>query len=214
MLACGRSAMAGPQEEAYLEGVRRDLAEVDAALAGMEQFVRGQNAQMEVAKPVAALDREALERVQVLLDGAGVVSRQDDNPWWELKTRFDWVKSADARLRSALTLETHMRPDAYAGEDAAELKAMAEKTVASAEPDVQVLKTVLVSSAWVQGETAQWEDGEHKTLTRHPVRRLVAEVAGRINANTKLYIVGFRQESGAPLAEVWSQVPMLEEHAE
>jgi hypothetical protein len=77
-----------------------------------------------------------------------------------------------------------------------------------------VLKTVLTSPAWTDGMTARWEDPAHTILIRSPVRRMVAEVAGRIHANVKLYAVGLTQESDTTEARVWYAVPMLEENAQ
>jgi len=218
MLGMGLPAVAGPSPETYMEEIRRDLAEVEAVLTGLERFVREQDARLVAAEPVSAPDRAALELVQMKLGRAARVAWRGDVRVPELQARLEGAKRADARLRAALAPETRMRPDAYAGGDAEELKAIAGRAVSAAHPDVVLLQTALVSPGWTEEEVLGWTDESQTGMETSEFRWLLAEVAGRINANTMLYTVEIRQRRlpggwEAPAGSIWHAIPMLEENA-
>ena len=205
--------------ESCVQAAAQDLAEADARLAQLEEFVRAQDARMAAAEPVFHPDRGTLEKVQALLDRAAGLVRSDDLRLAELLARLEALKTADARLRAALAADTRLRPDAYAGEDAAEMKQFAEQVVARAQPGIVLLKTALVSPEWTEESVVEWTDPAQTALRRRTTRSLTAQVAARLNANTKLYTVDVRRDllaSGAwgPAAgQVMFADPMLEENA-
>lgn len=205
--------------ESCVQSAARDLAEADARLAQLEEFVRAQDAHMAAAEPVFHPDRGTLENVQARLDRAAGLVRSDDLRLAELRARLEDLKKADARLRAALAADTRMKPDVYAGADAAELKPFAEQIVARAQPGICLLKTALVSPEWTEESVAEWTDAAQTTLRRRTTRSLTAQVAARLNANAKLYTVALGRERMADGA--WGPVagrvmfadPMLEENA-
>ena len=205
--------------ESCVQAAAQDLAEADARLAQLEEFVRIQDARMAAAEPVFHPDRGILEDVRARLDRAAGLVRSDDLRLAELRARLEALKKADARLRAALAADTRLRPDAYAGDDAAELKQFAEQVVARAQPGIRLLKTALVSPDWTEESVVEWTDTTQTALRRRTTRSLTAQVAARLNANTKLYTVDVSQDllaSGAwgPVAgHVMFADPMLEENA-
>ena len=205
--------------ESCVQSAARDLAEADARLAQLAEFVRVQDAHMAAAEPVLHPDRGTLESVQTLLDRAAGLVRSDDLRLAELRARLEDLKKADARLRAALAADTRMKPDAYAGADAAELKQFAEQIVAGAQPGICLLKTVLVSPDWTEESVAEWTDDDQTVLRRRTTRSLTAQVAARLNANAKLYTVDVSRERladgawGPAAGRVMFADPMLEENA-
>ena len=205
--------------ESCVQSAALDLAEADARLAQLEEFVRIQDARMAAAEPVFHPDRGTLESVRERLDRAAGLVRSDDLRLAELRARLEVLKEADARLRAALAGDTRLGPDVYAGDDAAEMKQFAEQVVVRAQPGICLLKTALVSPEWTEESGAEWADPAQTALRRRTTRSLTAQVAARLNANTKLYTVDLGRDlsaSGAwgPVAgRVMFADPMLEENA-
>lgn len=205
--------------ESCVEYAGMDLAEAETRLGQLEQFVREQDAHMAAAEPVLYPDRSELENVQTVLDRAAGLVRSDDPRFAALVARLAALKQADARLRAARAADTRLRPDAYAGRDAAELKAFAEQVVARAQPGIRLLKTVLVSADWQEESVVEWTDTTQTALRHRTTRSLTAQVAGRLNANTRLYTLDIRQDRlsggawGPTQGHVMFTDPMLEENA-
>ena len=170
------------------------LAEAETRLGDLEHFIHVQDAHMAAAKPVQYPDRRALENVQAMLDRAADLVKSDDSRLTEGCARFMVVKKADARLRAALATDTRIQSDVYAGSDAAELKLFSEQLVAQVQPGLILLKTVLVSPHWKEENRKEWADPAQTVLQNRTMRSLTAQVAGRVNAETRLYTVALTQD--------------------
>lgn len=196
-----------------------DLAEAAAQLDRLEQFVREQDAHMAAAEPVLYPDRSTLENVQAVLDRAAGLVRKDDPRFAELVGRLAAIKQADARLRAARAADTRIRPDAYAGRDAAELKASAEQVVRRIQPGIVLLKTAIVSPDWTEESAVEWTDTTQTALRHRTTRSVTVQVAARYNANAKLYTLDLSQDRlsdggwAATKGHVMFTDPMLEENA-
>ena len=206
-------------DESCVQFVSQDLAEADSVLAGLEQFVREQDAHMAVAEPVFYPDRSTLERAQAILDRASGLAKTGDPRLAGLCSRLETLKKADARLRAARAADTRLRPDAYAGGDAATLKQFAEQVVSRAAPGIVLLKTAIVSPDWTEESVVEWTDTTQTALRHRTTRSVTAQVAGRVNAETRLYAVDVGQDRlsngawGPTAGHVMFADPMLEENA-
>jgi len=204
-------ALAAAEPAAGEDPLRVELAASATTLDRLEAFVREQDARMDAAQPIAGLDRVELEALQAFLGRAAQALPPDDAEWADLSMRFQNATRADARLRAALAPDTRLRPDAYAGADAAELKRAAEDAVLAVHPEAVLRRTILAAP--------NWTDEAPASPQAVAGRRLPAEVAARIQANTKLFLVELRQERaptgewGPTQAAPWHAIPMLEENA-
>ena len=210
-LALAWPALAAAEPAAGEDPLRGGLAAAATTLDRLEAFVREQDARMDAAQPIAGLDRVELEALQAFLDRAARALPPDDAEWADLSTRFQNATRADARLRAALAPDTRLRPDAYAGADAAELKRAAEDAVLAVHPEAVLLRAILAAP--------NWTDEAPASPQAVAGRRLPAEVAARILSTTKLFLVELRQERaptgewGPTQAAPWHAIPMLEENA-
>jgi hypothetical protein len=220
-LACSATivlAQASEDLDAALRQADQDLAAADSALAGLEQFVREQDAHMAAAEPVLYPDRGALENTQTILDRASGLAKTGDSRLAGLRSRMNALKKADARLRAARATDTRMRPEAYAGDDAEALKQFAEQVVSRAQPDIRLLKTAIVSPDWTEESAVEWTDTTQTALRHRTTRSVTAQVAGRVNAETRLYTVDVGQDRlsdgawGPTHGQVMFVDPMLEEN--
>ncbi len=210
-LALAWPALAAAEPAAGEDPLRGGLAAAATTLDRLEAFVREQDARMAAAQPIAGLDRVELEALQAFLGRAAQALPPDDAEWADLSMRFQNATRADARLRAALAPDTRLRPDAYAGADAAELKRAAEDAVLAVHPEAVLRRAILAAP--------NWTDEAPASPQAVAGRRLPAEVAARILSTTKLFLVELRQERaptgewGPPQAAPWHAIPMLEENA-
>ena len=206
--------------ESCVQYADMDLGEIDAKLAYLEEFVRNQDAKSAAGESTLFFDRNSLEEIQTILDRAGRLAKPDDPRLVAGRDRIAALKTADARLRAARAADTRMRPDAYAGGDAADLKRLAEQIVARAQPGIRILKTAVVSPDWQQESVVEWTDTTQTALRHRTTRSVTAEVAGRLNANTQMYTLDLSQDLLAgggwspPTGHVMFSDPMLEENAQ
>ena len=204
--------------ESCVESANEDLAEAERRIGGLEAFVRAQDDLSEKWEVGLYPDRLELEQARDVLARATRLLKRGDPRQAALAERLEALNRADARLRAARAGETRMRPDAYAGADAAELKAFAGQVVARAAPGVALLRTVLVSPDWVEESVVEWADEPSAELRHRTTRCVMAEVAGRLGANTKLYTVALDQDLlagggwGATGGRVLFVDPMWEEN--
>lgn len=204
--------------ESCVQYADQDLAAADARIGDLEQFVREQDAKIAAAEPALFPERSTLEQAQAVLDRAGGLVKSDDPRMTALVSRLDAMKKADVRLRAARAADTRLRPDAYAGGDAEALKRFAEQVVARAQPGIRLLKTVLVSPDWTEESAVEWTDTTQTALRHRTTRRMTAQVAGRLNANTRLYTLDVSQDRlssgswGPTAGHVMFTDPMLEEN--
>ena len=204
--------------ESCVQYAEMDLGEADTQIGYLEQFVRDQDAKMQAGEPVLYPDRYSLERIQAILDRAAGLVKPGDPRLASAQARYEALKAADARLRAARAADTRLRPDAYAGGDAADLKRLAEQIVSRAAPGIRILKTAVVSADWQQESVVEWTDTTQTALRHRTTRSVTAEVAARLNANTKLYTLDLSQDLQAgggwgPLqGHVMFSDPMLEEN--
>lgn len=205
--------------ESCVEYADRDLAEADTRLGQLEAFVREQDAHMAAAEPILYPERRTLETVQAVLDRAAGLVKTGDSRFSALVARLEAMKQADSRLRAARAADTRLRSDAYAGGDAAALKQFAEQVVTRSQPGIRILKTVLASPDWAEESAVEWTDTTQTALRYRTTRRVTAQVAGRLNANTKLYTLDISQDRlssggwGPSQGHVMFADPMLEENA-
>lgn len=204
--------------ESCVQYADMDLNEAGAKLNDLERFVRNQDAKIAAGESAMFFDRDALEQIQVILDRAAGLAKPDDARLVAGRNRFAALKQADARLRAARAADIRMRPDAYGAGDATDLKRLAEQIVSRAQPGIRILKTSVVSSDWRQESVVEWTDSTRTALRHRTTRSVTAEVAGRLNANTKLYTLDLSQDlltggGWAPLkGHVMFSDPMLEEN--
>ena len=196
----------------------QDLAEAAARIGELERFVREQDAKIAAAEPALFPERSALEHAQAVLDRARGLVGRDDPRMTALVSRLDALRRADVRLRAARAADTRMRPDAYAGGDAEALKRFAEQVVSRAQPGVRLLRTALVSPDWTEESAIEWTDTTRTALRHRTTRRMTAQVAGRLNATTRLFTVDVSQDRlsggawGPTAGHVMFTDPMLEEN--
>jgi hypothetical protein len=204
--------------ESCVQYADQDLAGADSAIQGLEEFVREQEVHMAAAEPVLFPDRFSLESAQGILDRAARLAKNDDPRLTGLRLRMEALKKADSRLRAARAADTRLRPDAYAGSDAAELKQFAEQVVSHAQPGIRLLKTAMVSPDWTEESVVEWTDTTQTALRQRTTRSLTAQVAGRVNAETRLYTVYLGQDRlsngawGPTAGHVMFTDPMLGEN--
>ena len=218
LAALAVSAPAQPAPEVFQQDLDRDLAQAEAPVARMEQFVREQAARMDTLQPVSAPDRDQLDQLQSLLEQLALSAPADDPRLRLLQDRVERLKRADASLHAALTLETRPRPDVYAGPDAAALKAAAAAAVTAAHADVVLFRTGLISRDWLEVGAWAWTDEKRTAVQEVAFRFVLAEVAGRVQANAKLFTVELREDRqadgtwGAPQAVIRQAIPALEDN--
>ncbi len=192
-----------------------DLAEADRRLNDMETFCQAQEAKMGHGETILFLDRFQMEQAQNVVDRAAGLSK-DTARIDALRNRLQALTQADSRLRAARAADTRLRPDAYTGNDAAELKKAAEDVVAKAAPGCRRLKTILATPDWRIESVVEWTDSTRTALRHRTTRSVVAECAARVNADTRLYTIHLSQDRqpdgrwGAIQGHVMFTDPMLE----
>lgn len=170
-----------------------DLAEADRQLNEMEAFCRTQEAKVGQGETILFLDRFQMEQAQNVVDRAAGLSK-DTAKIDALRARLKAVAQADVRLRAARAADTRLRPDAYGGNDAAELKKAAEDIVAKAAPGCRRLKTIIATPDWRMESVVEWTDSTRTALRHRTTRSVVAECAARVNADTRLYTIHLSQD--------------------
>lgn len=181
-------------ESSCRQYAEQDLRDADAAIGHLEQFIREQDVRMASKETFLFPERDQIGNAQVIVNRAAGLLKAGDQRINALNSRIDSLKRADARLRAARIAETRMRPDAYTGGDAADLKKSAEQFVLRAQPGARVLKSALISPEWKQESVLEWTDTTQTALRHRTTRSLTAQVAGKRNADTLLYTVDVSQD--------------------
>jgi hypothetical protein len=158
------------------------LAYLRSRLDALSRDVEGKPAIMSEGSIREAEER--LAQVQPLFAG-------DASRWTPLCGALDEVKAKNAANRAARAKLIFIRPDAYKGDDAPQIKERAERFIREADPAAQVLRTVVYSDDWK--ELTQWEDyaGTPRLVTR---REIHAQVAATVSAACRLFTVYITKE--------------------
>jgi len=145
---------------------------------------------------------ERLAQVQPLL-------ADDASRWPTLVEALGQVKARNAANRAARAKATFIRPDAYKGDDAPQIKERAERFIREAEPAAQIVKSAVYSDDWK--ELSQWEDyaGTPRFVTR---REIYAQVAARVADGCRLFTLYITKELRSDLT--WSALAGNVMHAD
>jgi hypothetical protein len=125
--------------------------------------------------------------------------------------RFQNATRADARLRAALAPDTRLRPDAYAGADAAELKRAAEDAVLAVHPEAVLRRAILAAPNWTDEAPGVAASGRRPAVAGGS-RRADPEHHETVLGGTA---AGTRADGrvGPAASRALDAIPMLEENA-
>lgn len=191
-------------DESHQDFKARSLDDADTQLAQMEAFIGEQEKNASGGGTVLWVDAERLADVGRKADLVAALVGGNDPRTMALRARIRGVEDRNTALRKARVQQTRVRPDQYAGSDAAELKRLANDVVMKDVPRTRILRTTLPRQDWREESVVEWTDTT-RTAWRHRItRELVAEVVGQEGSTANIYTVFLAKDRRADGS--WSPV--------
>ena len=154
------------------------------------------------------------------LDGAANLIGAEDTRIKALEEKYQAAIQKDAQLAKARVSQTRMIDDKFTGSGLNSLKTKAQEVLASANSDVKVLRTTVVSEDWNEENVIEWTDTSRSILRHRITHSVSAQVAGKNGNETILYSIHIAKDRRAD--NTWSPLrghimfedPILEENVD
>jgi hypothetical protein len=127
-------------------------------------------------KPPTIMERDLKPLREAVQRFAGTV-KADDLKLKELKTCIEAIETKNREHRLIQAQRTFQRPDAYTGDDLAQLKTLAQTIAAKAHAGGKALRTTVPTAAWSVEDVVEFTDTSRTALRRRITRSVRAEVA-------------------------------------
>jgi hypothetical protein len=195
-----------------------DFRTAEQKLNHAESFVAEQEAKAAAKEQFILMSKDMLLEIRKLLDRAAGLAKKDDPRLATLQTKLDDLMKRDAKLRAASVADTRMIADKYKGQDAEEIKQRAGEFLKKAQPEVQALRTTVISPDWKEESVTEYTDTTQTALRHRVTRSVSAQVAAKKGAETFLYtlFVGKDRRTDGSWGDLYGHVmftdPILEEN--
>ncbi|HOC31198.1 MAG TPA: hypothetical protein PKK84_03045 [Armatimonadota bacterium] len=140
-------------------------------------------------------ETEWMQKADTRLADIAKVLPADDSRLASAKASVAAMRTTIRQEQQERAAKVFMTPDRYKGKDAAALRALANKAVATKFPKARILKTNLTSTAWGPPEGGlQWTDNTRSAVEVRTTMYFKAEIAAKEGADVMLHRVYLYKE--------------------